>query len=191
MNDHANAWTYDPNRCSLLRSDWPTEKEFKALFQFTSDDETRPHICHIAMNGGFIWATDGHCAARIKVGIDNSLPARMMSKDGVAWHTEDDLNLIHPPCSQVWPKQSKGTYKGPWSLSPIYIARLVDVEKALTTRRREEFKATTKLKGPALRNAISVINECNLMQLDGEMDPAVFELDYGRWSVIIMPRRRF
>ena len=176
----------------------PTPLEYRALMQFASTDETRPHVCALARFGGWVWATDGHCAARIRVGIDDSKPARMHSTDGgTTWHPADEDPWTFPPCEKVYPPM--GRKGGLAAFNPAYITRLVMVEKAVRARFKEEFTAKNahrckakSFKAELDREMLSVGN-ISIPEFGGELDPIRFTCGKGegstRWDVIIMPRK--
>lgn len=185
----------------LLTKNWPTDRELKALLQFASTDFTRPHMVGMTMKLGYIWTTDGHCCARIKVDVDETLPSILRSNDGEKWVTEEELHPGNsaPPYEHVWPKSvPSSTHKGPWGFDPGYFARIDVIERAATARARDIVKATSRLKGKALAKKVSDMHVYGVLHLAGQLDPCMWTFldtseSFGnasdRWAVIIMPRR--
>ena len=65
-----------------IESEPKTKSKFK-IWDYVSDDDIRPAMCHVYHDKGFKVASDGHILIAIKEDYEPSLEGRLMLKNGV------------------------------------------------------------------------------------------------------------
>ena len=64
-----------------IESEPKTKSKFK-IWDYVSDDDLRPQMCHVYHDSGFKVASDGHILVAVKEDYDPSLEGRLMLKNG-------------------------------------------------------------------------------------------------------------
>lgn len=64
-----------------IESEPKTKSKFK-IWDYVSDDDLRPAMCHVCHDGGFKVASNGHVLIAVKEDYDPSLEGRLMLKNG-------------------------------------------------------------------------------------------------------------
>jgi len=172
----------------------------KALSPFVSTDTTRPSMCHILRFAGYYWATDGHTSARFRFS-DVTDTVRLLTADGgKSWIADGDGRCLYPSIEQVWAPPLSPLRKptGPWSFDPIYLARLVEIEKCIVRCMQAAIKAESRYQDKLTKYLKKELQDrlrgcardaCHIMFLGGELDPVLFDYGPCRWQVLIMPRK--
>lgn len=170
--------------------------ELKAIKEWASDDDTRPHLCAVykyTSDGGCTYfATNGHIGLVRRSGTHKTMPYADIAK------LPHDQTTTPPP----WPnvidpcigKPHKDSHYEKRSINPGYFAMLATLEKVAGKRAAEDYQPqcgdsekNTRLNRARLKESATT----NIAIPSGPLDGWKFrmETDAALWTGVIMPRR--
>jgi hypothetical protein len=180
----------------------PNEKELRALRLFVSTDETRPNLATLyaySSEGGCTYvATDGYTEIVRRSGTHRTMALyeiRKLTPFAVSETGEVTATDRTPPgWDQVLKAGSPGKIAPAYSISPIYFARLAEVEKAAGHRAADDFAPKPGMSKKDANQKRSALKGGALALLTIPSDPLdgwfwIISTEAARWEGLIMPRR--